>query len=139
MEQKEEFGDSLLEYACRKGFLHTLAEEYIIFCAESAPEDSQDEKKRDKKKKKRFPNVAGFCRYFRVGEAEYACLCAKYPTEFDRLSAVFEDEALNSEVSPTILSAYLKKRLGYEKSGGAEVCDGQLRVIFDHDIMEDGG
>ncbi|MBQ7384079.1 MAG: hypothetical protein IJV72_04735 [Clostridia bacterium] len=138
MEQTEEFGESLLEYACRQGLLHTLAEEYVLSCGESASDESQSEKKREKKKKKRFPNVAGFCRYFRVGEAEYACLCAKYPTEFDRLGALFEDEALNSEVSPTILSAYLKKRLGYEKSGGSEVCDGQLKIVFDHDIMEDG-
>ena len=47
-------------------------------------------------------------------------------------------EALNADVSPTLLSAYLKKRLGYEKNAGSEICDGQLRVIFEHDITEDG-
>ncbi len=137
MEQKEGGGESLLEYACRQGILHTLAEEYIVFCAETS-EDSAGERKREKKKKKRFPNVAGFCRYFHIGELEYGSISSRYPEEFDRLSAIFEDEALNSEVSPTVLSAYLKKRLGYEKSGGSEVCDGQLRVVFDHDIGEDG-
>ena len=137
MEQNEETGASLIEHACGKGLLHSLAEEYLVFCKECS--ESEDEgAKRKEKRRKRFPNVAGFCRYFNIGELEYGCLAARYPDEFDRLSALFEDEALNSELFPTLLSAYLKKRLGYEKSAGSEVCDGQLRVIFDHDITEDG-
>lgn len=137
MEQNEELGMSLVERACGQGLLHALAEEYIVFCTDSAEIEPSD-KKRDSRKKKRFPNVAGFCRYFHIGETEYRCLSKKFPEEFDRLSALFEDEALNSDISPTVLSAYLKKRLGYEKSVGTEVCDGQLRVVFDHDIEEDG-
>ena len=65
-------------------------------------------------------------------------LAAKYPAAFDKLIAVFEDEAFNSDVSPTLLSAYLKKRLGYEKKEGSEIYEGEMKVVFEHDIMEDG-
>ena len=134
MDEKE----SSLEYACAHGQLDKLLEEYIISCSDACELESAAGKKCSKKSKKKFPNVAGFCRYFHIGDAEYEQLCRKYPTEFERVKLVFEDEALNSEISPTILSAYLKKRLGYEKSSGGEVYDGQLKVVFDHDILEDG-
>ena len=65
----------------------------------------------------------------------------KYPEEFEKLSAIFEDEALNSEISASLLTAYLKKRLGYgenEKTEKSEVETGQIRLIFDHDILSDG-
>ena len=53
---------------------------------------------------------------------------------------VLEDEALNAELSPTVLTAYLKKRLGYgEKSEATTSAEcGQLRLVFEHDILEDG-
>ena len=49
-------------------------------------------------------------------------------------------EALNAELSPTVLTAYLKKRLGYgEKSEATTSTEcGQLRIVFEHDILEDG-
>ena len=127
-----------LEAACVNGEVYRLLEEYIRSCTEDTEISGEDAKKSAKKGKRRFPNVAGFCRYCRVGEGEYDALAEKYPLEFERIKAVFEDEALNSEVSPTILTAYMKKWIGYEKSPKTQVCDGQLKIIFDHDIMEDG-
>ena len=126
-----------LEDACREGYLYRLLEDYVMSCAESV-DSAEESKKTAKKSKRRFPNAAGFCRYCGIGEAEYDCLAAKYPVEFQRIQAVFEDEALNSEVSPTVLTAYMKKWIGYEKPVKAQVCDGQIKIIFDHDIMEDG-
>ena len=66
-------------------------------------------------------------------------LAKKYPEEIDRLYAILEDEALNSGLPPAVLSAYLKKRLGYDKdtpkNDGAE---GQMTIRFEHDIFSDG-
>ena len=132
--------DSSLGTACYCGLLDAFIDEYITYCQRVSEdrEGGNAEKRSAKKNKNRFPNVAGFCRYFNIGSKEYEALAAKYPNEFDRLYAIFEDEAFNSDVSPTLLSAYLKKRLGYEKREGSEIFDGQLKVLFDHDIMEDG-
>ena len=127
-----------LEVACRNGEIFRLLEEYIRSCCENCDSSVEEAKRSSKKAKRRFPNAAGFCRYCKIGEGEYETLAEKYPLEFERIQAVFEDEALNSEVSPTVLSAYMKKWVGYEKSPKTQVCDGQLKIIFDHDIMEDG-
>ena len=124
-----------IERACREERLESLAEAYVDFCKSAS---SDGEKKSTSKCASRFPNVAGFCRYFRIGATEYDCLAKKYPAEFEKLYATFEDEALNSSVSPTILSAYMKKRLGYDRESEMEISDGQLKIVFDHNIMEDG-
>ena len=134
-----EESESSLEYACAHGKLASLLEEYIASCREAAHEgENTVEKRQSKKNKSRFVNIAGFCRYLNIGNAEFDALCEKYPDEFDKLKAVFEDEAFNSDVSPTLLSAYLKKRLGYEKNKDGELFDGQLKVVFDQDFLEDG-
>ena len=129
-----EASESEIERACEEERLNALAEEYISFCKSA----SDAEKKTSRKSAGRFPNVAGFCRYFRIGATEYECLAQKYPAEFEKLYATLEDEALNSDVSPTILSAYMKKRLGYDRDSDREITDGQLKIVFDHNIMEDG-
>ena len=145
MNKKE--GLDLLRTACDKGTLDNLAEEYVIFC--HTPEEKTEDKEREGTSKKRktgepptkFPNVAGFCRYFGIGHKEYERLSKKYPEEFEKLSAILEDEALNSEISASVLTAYLKKRLGYadaEKGEKSEVETGQIRLLFDHDILSDG-
>ena len=66
----------------------------------------------------------------------------EHPESYGALCAVFEDEALNSELSPTVINAYLKQRLGY----GERVCEKrasfdlpEVKLVFDHDIFEDGG
>ena len=64
-------------------------------------------------------------------------LRASNPDEYDRLVAIFEDEALNADISPNLLSTYMKKRLLY-------VCDeettqvGKIKYCFEHDIYADG-
>ena len=63
----------------------------------------------------------------------------RYPEYADWLCACFEDEALNAVSSPTIVTAYLKRRLGYDKELIAD--DGKggaLEVRFEHDVWEDG-
>ena len=132
--------DASLEAACICGFLDDLVREYLAYCQRESVDDRERvaDKKASRKNKNRFPNVAGFCRYFHIGSNEYDILAAKYPDQFDRLVAIFEDEAFNSDVSPTLLSAYLKKRLGYEKNNVGEIYDGELKVVFEHDILEDG-
>ena len=136
----------LLQTACEKGALDKLAGEYIIFC-HTFKEEQENERESTPKKRKageppsRFPNVAGFCRYFGIGHQKYDRLSKKYPEEFEKLSAILEDEALNSEISASVLTAYLKKRLGYaeiEKDEKSEVEAGQISLIFDHDILADG-
>ena len=89
----------------------------------------------------RFPNLAGFCRFLGVGMAKMEQLAAKEPEIYDSLCAVFEDEALNSGVSASVLTPYFKKRLGYAEKAPASSDDedpGGIRLIFDHDIWEDG-
>lgn len=130
-----------------------LAERYILECtggsAVSGQADSDDQDGEQKLRgrtqkregeKTRFPNLAGFCRYLGIGTEKYAELEAKYRDETGLISAAFEDEALNSGMAATLLSAYLKKRLGYEVA--PQKCDstanGEIKVVFEHDILADG-
>ncbi len=132
----------LVEDACIRGVLDKLADEYIIFCytLEKDEKENECDKKKSKEKGRRFPNIAGFCRYCGIGQEQYERLSKKYVSEFEKLRSIFEDEALNSEISPSILSAYLKRRLGYGDSSNekTEVDTGQLKLIFEHDILLDG-
>ncbi len=93
-----------------------------------------------KRKSDSFPNLAGFCRYIGCGMTALEGLRLSNPTVYDYICAIFEDEALNAEISPTILTAYLKRRLGYAEKGEASaVADcGEVRLIFEHDVLEDG-
>ena len=94
------------------------------------------------KSKTRFPNVAGFCRYLGVGLDALKEIFDGYPDSYGVLCAVFEDEALNSELSPTVVTAYLKQRLGYgeKQEPNRASCElPELKLVFDHDIFEDGG
>ena len=61
----------------------------------------------------------------------------EHPIPFGRLRAVLEDEALNATLSPTLIGAYLKRRLGYDNTTDARASE-QLTVRFEHDIWEDG-
>ena len=90
----------------------------------------------------RIPNVAGFCRFTQSTLSDFERLRHTRPEVHGALCAALEDEALNSEMSASILSVYLKLRLGYSGDEKAEtgITDtGQLRLIFDHDAYEDGG
>lgn len=117
------------------GRLSRRLKEYLTTCR--PPPDADP-----KKNPGSFPNLAGFCRYLGCGMSASEELRATYPAQYDFICAALEDEALNFSLSPTVLTAYLKQRLGYgEKldaaSAGSAEC-GQLQLIFEHDITEDG-
>ena len=120
-----------LEDAAENGRLRRLIERYLKFCR--APEE---------KKGGRFPNLAGFCRWMGCGIEAIDQLRLTHPGEADYLVAVMEDEALNSPVlSPTVVGAYLKRRLAYgeKQAGTSSSADcGEVRLVFEHDIAEDG-
>ncbi len=124
-----------LEKITADGMLPKYLKRYLKSCR--PPPDADP-----KKAVGTFPNVAGFCRWLGCGISEADALRISHPKEADWLSAVMEDEALNgsSHLSPTLLSAYLKRRLGYsEKADAVSGADcGEMRVIFEHDISEDG-
>lgn len=121
--------------AAASGRLLRKLKEYLLSCRPPPDTDA-------KKTHCTFPNLAGFCRFLGCGVGALDELRVTYPVQYDQLCATLEDEALNFSLSPTVLTAYLKQRLGYgEKpdampSGSAEC--GQLQLIFEHDITEDG-
>ena len=90
----------------------------------------------------RFPNLAGFCRFLGVGVDTFRREMAGFPEEYGMICAMLEDEALNSEMAVTLLSTYLKERLGYGDKSDVKhaTCDaGEMKLVFEHDILEDGG
>ncbi len=121
---------SKLMRACKEKKLIGYAEEYLRLCEEADMPCT-------KKKERRFPNVAGFCRYMKVGAAELEALRESYPEQYDALLAIFEDEALNSDVSSALIGSYLKKRLGYSEKDDKEAT--AISVCFEHDVIADGG
>ena len=123
-----------LKDAVESGRLERYLSGYLKSCLPSPAADP----KRDRG---RFPNLAGFCRWLGCGLSELDSLRISFPDAHDYLCAVMEDEALNNAaLSPTLATAYLKRRLGYaERSEGvSEATCGEMRVIFEHDISEDG-
>lgn len=139
-----------LEKLCENGRLEEMLERYLELCASQPSEDgevSSEESKSKRSSRSRtaeqsrasFPNLAGFCRYLGVGTGELESLAAEYPSEHGKILAVLEDEALNSGLSATLISAYLKKRLGYDSAPRASADnDKQLQIRFEHDILKDG-
>ena len=108
-------------------------------CKSTALED--EGKNTRKKSSEKFPNIAGFARSLGVGVSHIKNIEAKWPEAYNALLAIFEDEALNSDKKATILNAYIKERLnfGEKKEGGATLPVGDVRLVFEHDIEEDGG
>ena len=116
------------------GELLTLLNQYLQFCHNSNEEKA-------KKDGVPFPNLAGFCRWIGCSSAELTHLQAERPTLYDRICTVLEDEALNSQLSASVLTAYLKQRLwkGDAPPEKTSVEGGeQLRLVFEHNILEDG-
>ena len=128
--------DTFLEQACRRGILGEILKEYIAFCHSPADPPYAEKKSRATVRVERFPNLAGFCRYLGCSMDEWLSMEQQHPDAFGRLRAVLEDEALNAAMSPTVIAAYLKRRLGYEKD--AEENEGTVAIQFEHDILEDG-
>ena len=125
--------ESSIRKLCHLGKLKDLTEEYVALCHSEKTDNGS------KKSQPLLPNLAGFCRYVGIGIDELEGLLKEFPQEREKFFVVLEDEALNSAISPTVLSAYLKKRLGYEKEGTlTRDAPTQLRFQFEHDIFKDG-
>ena len=125
-----------LEAAAERGRLEYYLNRYLRECRPPSGAEG-------KKQVGRFPNLAGFCRWMGCGVSQIETLRLTHPEAADRLLAVMEDEALNlgTGVSPTLLAAYLKRRLGYASERAEAVAQaecGEMRVVFEHDIEEDG-
>lgn len=118
-----------------EGTFFEAVDDYLDLChtaAEDVPPKARG------RPRGRFPNLAGLCRYLGTGLSDVNLLRTEHPVEYDRLLAIFEDEALNSEVSPTLLSAYMKKRMLYSPGEGATLSSEEVRYCFEHDIFADG-
>ena len=123
----------LIDEICRDNLLIKYAEEYVLECEECVC-------KGEKKARSRFPNLAGFCRKLGVSISRIKRVEREYPEQYGALIALLEDEALNSGPSATILTTYMKERLGFgeNKNEGGEAHSGEVRLIFEHDVYEDG-
>lgn len=141
---------SSLEELCKERRIDIALADYLKACSQSfvgekdaasiAPDEQTNRKAQRGKPSPKvcFPNLAGFCRYLGIGTGELESFGVAHPEEYGRILAVFEDEALNSGLSATLVSAYLKKRLGYDSSHRSSLEAAGLQVSFDHDIFEDG-
>lgn len=122
--------ESLIDSICQNSRLIKLAEKYIAFCL------SPD------LKKPRLPNICGFFRWLKLSSGALDKLKKAYPEKFRTLLMIFEDEALNSELPPSIISTYMKQSFVRKEDGdeGDEMnrsC-GPITLVFDHDINLDG-
>ena len=139
-------GVSSLREACRRNTLNRTLEKYIQSCRDNSDTTDNDNSSADsgssvsrrRRSHGRFPNIAGFCRYYHIGIDDLEELANEHPMEINRIYAILEDEALNSGLPPAILSAYLKKRLGYDKDTAASPCEEQMTIRFEHNIFDDG-
>ena len=121
-----------LDTSARQKRLLALLEEYIKACRPPPEADS-------KKTNGRFANLAGFCRFLGCGISHLQKLCSEVPRLYDLICTTLEDELLICFPSPSLLAYYLKKRLGYdEKEENSSASCGQMRLVFEHDILEDG-
>lgn len=111
-----------------RGLLPELVEQYVLDCIRRT--------QAEERKKSILPNVAGFCRFCGVGREELEGLRDKFPREYGALLSVFEDEALNSDLSSATLAYYLKNMLGNEDETETE--KGATVIRFEHDILSDG-
>ena len=83
-------------------------------------------------KKPAFANIAGFCRFAGISVGEFLALRKKYPEEFEKAGAFFEDAALNSGATATLVGMYLRE---YGFWGRREP---EEEIECEHDIYGDG-
>lgn len=129
-------GIDRLRGACTRHNARRLLEQYIQICHEQSDAGTSDVK-RTSKPVRRLPNLAGFCRYLAIGTEDFRRVADEFPEEIQPLFAILEDEALNSALPPAVLSAYLKRRLGYEREDEESPAE-PLQICFEHDILGDG-
>lgn len=117
--------------------LSTIMEDYVALCFVPSSEPSASSQKRSLKHPP-LPNLAGFCRYLKTDVDTLVKVGKKHPTEYGRIMAILEDEALNSDTSATLITSYMKKRLNYEKLSEDSSPSPSTTVTFEHDIFSDG-
>lgn len=130
--QEENDSKGLISSLHRNGLLEGLVDEYLESCRDSEAAESKS------RRTVRFANLAGLCRFLGTGLADLEQMRGEFPEEYDRLLAVFEDEALNSSISPTLLSAYFKKRIRYSTEEEKPLGRKEVSYRFEHDILADG-
>lgn len=113
---------------CRNGSPEMLAEQYVDFCLGA--------------ERPRLPNISGFFRWLTLPAAARDHFIYNYPESYKTVRMIFEDEALNSPLPPSIVSAYMKQYFSAdgEKDSGADTADRSdgITLIFEHDIFHDG-
>ena len=130
--KKQENRPVAFESAATDAELLEQLEAYLQSCHPTQNEDR-------KKTAVPFPNLAGFCRWLGWGGSEMELLKKSSPELYDRICTVLEDEALNSDLSASVLTAYLKQRIWrLDVAEKSTVESDQLRLVFEHDILEDG-
>ena len=82
-------------------------------------------------KKPVFANVAGFCRYSGISVTDLVSLKRTSPEKFDIIAAYFEDAALNSGVTASLVGMYLRQY-------GLWAAPPDQEVVCDHDMFADG-
>lgn len=82
-------------------------------------------------KKPVFANIAGFCRWAGIPLADLMAMRRKRPEDFDAIAAYFEDAALNSGVTASLIGMYLRQY-------GFWQADTEDEFICDHDMIADG-
>lgn len=120
-----------VEKLFRDGTVVGRAQSYVGQCRE------------DEDKGARFPNIAGLCKTLGIGLSEMQRLGDKYPLMYDAILAVLEDGALNADCIPgksaLLTMTYFRRRLGYEApKAQSKSEEGTVKVVFEHDIGEDG-
>lgn len=115
---------SLLAQTVDKNELPHLFASYIDYCT------AED----------KIPNIAGFCRYFGGGMNDIVALRDEHPSLYGEICTALEDEAINSKMSSSVLSVYLKQRLGYlpDKAPERDEESAGVRLVFEHDPYADG-
>ena len=118
-------GIKTVDEFCRNGSPEMLAEQYINFCLNE--------------ERPRLPNISGFFRWLTLPAAAKDHFIHTYPESYRTVRMIFEDEALNSPLPPSIVSAYMKQY--YSDAGNpkddSEQSEG-ITLIFEHDIFHDG-
>lgn len=112
-----------IDSMCRKGSIRRLAEKYIAFCL-------TDERQR-------LPNMAGFFRWMKLSAAARDHFQSFHREDCRTVKMIFEDEALNSPLPPSIVSTYVKQYFSSDADRPDEGCGG-ITLLFDHDIEHDG-
>lgn len=121
--------EDIIDSICDKGRLIKMAEKYILACLDT------------ERKKPRLPNICGFFRWLKLSAAALDRLKSLHREKYRTLLMIFEDEALNSELPPSIISTYMKQsfmRQDEDDEGTSEKSCGPLTLVFDHDIDIDG-